>query len=110
MTEAVQVITTTATREEAETLAAALVERELAACVQILGPMRSVYRWEGAVESADEWLCQIKTTTGRFPALEEAIRSLHPYDVPEILALPVVAGSEAYLDWLRQAVGAPPRP
>lgn len=107
MSEAIQVVTTVATEEAAAALAAALVERRLAACVQVWGPIRSVYRWAGAVESAEEWVCQIKTLAWRFPALEEAIQELHAYDVPEILATPVVAGSEAYLAWLRAGVSEP---
>lgn len=103
--EAIQVITTTAARLDAEALARALVERRLAACAQVIGPIRSLYRWEGEVESAEEWLCQIKTTRARFRELEEAIRELHTYDLPEIIATPVVAGSEAYLAWVREEVG-----
>ncbi len=108
MHEALQVITTTATRDEAEALAAALVERRLAACVQVVGPIRSIYRWAGAVESAEEWLCQIKTLAAHYPALEAAIQALHAYDVPEILATPIAAGSAAYLGWLRDQVGDGP--
>ena len=81
-------------------MAVALVERRLAACVQVVGPVESRYRWEGRVETATEWLCVAKTTAERYDELEAAIGELHSYDVPEILAVPVVRGSAAYLRWL----------
>ena len=102
--EFLQITSATANREEAERLAAALVERRLAACVQILGPIRSVYRWQGNVDQADEWLCLIKTTRERYAAVEAAIRELHSYDFPEIIATPIVAGSDGYLAWLAESV------
>lgn len=100
MNEFLQLQTTTASRAEAESIARALVERRLAGCVQIVGPISSTYWWEGAVETAEEYLCLIKSSRDAYPALEAAIHELHPYDVPEILAIPVAAGSAAYLDWL----------
>jgi periplasmic divalent cation tolerance protein len=100
MSDYVQVITTTASREDAERIAQALVAERLAACVQVLGPMASTYRWQGAIETAQEWLCLVKSRGELYGKIEEAIRRLHPYEVPEILALPVVAGSGAYLAWL----------
>jgi periplasmic divalent cation tolerance protein len=104
--EAIQVFTTLETEADAQAIAAALVEKRLAACVQIIGPMTSTYRWQGEVETAQEWLCVVKSRRGLYEALEQAILKLHPYDLPEILALPVVAGSEAYLQWLdRETVG-----
>ncbi len=103
LTDFVQVFVTINGREQAETLAQSLVEARLAGCVQVLGPMRSVYRWEGQVEQAEEWLCLIKTRATLYPALEAAIRARHPYEVPEILAVPVSAGLEAYLAWLHAA-------
>lgn len=87
-------------RASADRLASTLVERRLAACVNILAPCRSVYRWEGAIESAEEHPVLIKTTADRYPALEEAIRSLHPYELPEIVAVPLAAGLPAYLEWV----------
>lgn len=98
------VLTTAGSAEEARSIAAALVERHLAACVQVLGPMTSTYWWEGAVETAEEWLCLAKTTGDRYPAVEQAILGLHSYDTPEILALPVSAGSSAYLEWLTSSL------
>lgn len=84
----------------AERIARALVDARLAACVNILAPARSVYRWQGAVEQADEVPLLIKTTAGRYAALEAAIRQHHPYEVPEIVALPIDRGLPAYLQWL----------
>lgn len=86
----------------AEQIAQDLVERRLAACVNILAPCRSVYRWQGVVEHATEVPLLIKTTAARYAALETAIRALHPYDVPEIIALPLSAGLPAYLGWITQ--------
>ena len=96
----IQVVTTTALRDEAERIASELVEARLAACVQIVGPIRSTYRWQGKIESSEEWQCWVKTRGELFARVEEAIRRVHPYEVPEILAVPVVAGSAAYLAWL----------
>lgn len=84
----------------AETLAAMLVNGRFAACVNILPPCRSVYQWQGEVETADEVPLLIKTTEARYPALQEAIRASHPYDTPEIIALPVTHGLPDYLDWV----------
>jgi periplasmic divalent cation tolerance protein len=100
MAEYVQVVTTTGTRADADAIAQALVEARLAACVQVVGPVTSRYWWEGAVEVAEEWLCLAKTTADRYPQVEAAIRERHRYDEPEIVALPVVAGSRSYLDWV----------
>jgi periplasmic divalent cation tolerance protein len=100
MHEHLQVTTTAGSREEANAIATALVERRLAACVQIVGPVQSVYRWQGRIDRSEEWLCQIKTTGTHYSAVEAAIRELHSYDCPEIIATPIVAGSAAYLQWL----------
>jgi len=107
MTDAIQVLTTTARQEDAQRIAQTLVEGRLAACVQILGPITSTYRWQGAMETSQEWLCLIKSRRDVYDALEEAIRRVHPYEVPEILALPVVAGSASYLAWLAGEVQRP---
>jgi periplasmic divalent cation tolerance protein len=85
----------------ADRLAATLVESGKAACVNILAPCRSVYRWHGEIESANEVPLLIKTTSGRYSELEAAIRFEHPYEVPEIVAIPLVAGLPAYLGWVR---------
>jgi periplasmic divalent cation tolerance protein len=100
MNEYLQITTTTGTRHDAERIAAELVSRRLAACVQISGPIASTYRWQGAVETAEEWLCTAKTSREQFAAIEEVVARLHPYEVPELIATPIVIGSEAYLNWL----------
>lgn len=107
MSNFLQITTAAGSREEAERLARTLVERRLAGCVQIVGPVRSVFRWQGAVEQADEWLCLIKTTREQFPAVEVAIRELHSYECPEVIATTIEAGSEAYLKWLADQVDPP---
>jgi periplasmic divalent cation tolerance protein len=104
MSEYVQVITTVGSKEEGQQIARALVERRLAACVQIIGPITSVYYWQGAIEESEEWLCLIKSTRTRYAEIEAAIRALHSYETPEILAVPVTAGCAAYLSWLDAAV------
>ena len=100
-----QVQTTVVERGVAESIARTLVEERLAACVQVLGPIESTYRWEGAVELATEWLLLIKTTQDAWPALEARIAALHPYREPELIALPVAHGSAGYLGWVRSEVG-----
>ncbi len=107
MAEVVQVTTSTGSRSEADAIALALVEARLAACVQVVGPVTSRYWWHGAVEVAEEWLCVAKTTAARYPEVEAAIRRLHSYDEPEIVAVPVVAGSPSYLDWVLRETGPP---
>jgi periplasmic divalent cation tolerance protein len=110
MTEAIQVVTTAGSQEEAQKLAAALVAARLAACVQVIGPIASTYRWQGKLETSQEWLCSIKTLRANYGAIETAIRAAHSYQVPEILAFEVVEGSRDYLDWLSQEVSGPPGP
>ena len=98
------VITTTETTAEAERIAEYLVEQHLAACVQILPPLRSIYRWQGKVEKSNENLLLIKTVSEKYAEIEAAIKSQHSYENPEIIALPVEFGSTNYLSWLREAV------
>jgi periplasmic divalent cation tolerance protein len=106
MTDKIVVLVTCGSAKEARKIARALVEQRLAACVNIFPtPVQSVYRWKGKVESAKEFLLFIKTTLGRFAALQRAIRALHSYDVPEIIALPIAAGSHDYLAWISDSVG-----
>ena len=100
MSEYVQVTTATETADQARHIARLLVEQRLAACVQVLGPVESTYRWRDAVTAAGEWLCFAKTRRDRFAEVSCAIRGAHPYEVPEIVATPIVAGSAAYLDWM----------
>jgi len=108
MTVYIQVITTTDTKADAQAIADALVERRLAGCIQVIGPITSTYRWQGEIETASEWLCVIKSRQDLYDALEAAILEMHPYDVPEILVTPVTGGSESYLDWLDGMLDAPP--
>lgn len=94
------VLVTAGSREEAETIGRALVEDRLAACVNVVGPIRSIYRWREAVEEADEFLLIVKTRAADLPALVARVRGAHSYAVPEVLALSVAGGSEDYLGWL----------
>ena len=94
------VLTNLPDRAAAERLAALLIEQRLAACVNILAPCRSVYRWKGAVRRDEEHPMLIKTTAERYPALEKALREGHPYELPEIIAVPIERGLPAYLDWV----------
>ncbi|TAK43848.1 MAG: divalent-cation tolerance protein CutA [Betaproteobacteria bacterium] len=105
---ALLVLTNLPDRAAAEKLAEALVEQRAAACVNILGPCRSVYRWQGAVQKADEHLMLIKSTADRYATLEQAIRAAHPYELPEIVAVPIERGLPAYLEWL--AAESAPKP
>ena len=98
------VTTATPSEEVARRIATTLVEERLAACAQVQGPINSIYRWQGAIETAVEWYCHAKTRQDRYAQVERRIRSLHPYENPEILATPVVEGSQAYLRWLDDAV------
>jgi len=99
------VLTTASSAEEAELIARALVERRLAACVNVTGEIRSIYRWEGKVCSESERLLVIKTTVARFAAVLDAIRGLHSYKNPEVVLLPISDGSDAYLRWILESVG-----
>jgi periplasmic divalent cation tolerance protein len=87
-------------RAAAERLAQMLVDQQLAACVNLLAPCRSVYRWNGAVQHDEEHPMLMKTTAERYPALEQALRAGHPYELPEIIAVPIERGLPAYLDWI----------
>ena len=98
----IQVTTTASTKDEAAKIAAVLLERRLAACVQVVGPIESHYRWKGRIERSEEWLCIIKTVRTRYAALSSAIREHHSYEVPEIVSCPMEDGSEPYLEWLRR--------
>ena len=101
--DAIVVFMTAANGEEATRLAEMLVGAHLAACVQILPEMESVYRWQGKIERSSEVLLLAKTTRGKFDDLEREVRALHSYDTPEIVAVPIVAGSVPYLEWLSKA-------
>ncbi|MFK8911538.1 divalent-cation tolerance protein CutA [Streptomyces sp. YS-3] len=98
--ECLTILTTTDSRPTADALARGAVEARLAACAQITGPVTSVYRWRGAVETAEEWRVEFKTAAARYPDLERHLLAAHPYETPEIIATPVVRGSADYLAWL----------
>ncbi len=104
LAEVVQVQTAVASREEGARIAEALLTRRLAACVQLAGPVHSRYWWQGALESSEEWLCLVKTTSGGAAAAVEAIASAHSYDNPEIIVTPILDGSPAYLRWVADEV------
>ena len=100
----VQVTTTLPDRAAADALALLMVEERLAACAQVTGPISSTYRWRERVETAAEWYCHLKTTAAVLPALIGRIRALHSYEVPEIVAVPLVEGDPAYLRWIEESV------
>ena len=104
MTDKIVVLVTCASAEEARTIARALVERRLAACVNMVPGIESVYRWKDAVEEASECLLLAKTTRDWFAPLESAVRELHSYELPEIVALPLVDGLDSYLNWIASSV------
>ena len=104
VSDAIVVFITAPTQDEARLLAEKLVETQLAACVQILPEMESVYRWQGKIERRPEHLLIAKTTSERFEELEKEVRTLHSYDTPEIVAFPLTKGSPDYLRWLLESV------
>lgn len=103
--EYLQLLTTTGSEDEAVAIAAVLVERRLAACVQISGPVKSIYRWRGEIENAEEWQCVAKTKASHWDAVEAAVREKHSYSEPEIVATPIAAGSAGYLRWIDESLG-----
>jgi periplasmic divalent cation tolerance protein len=98
------VLVTVPSRDDGERIAEALVGEALAACVNVVGPIRSIYRWQGEICRDDEHLLLIKTTRARYAELESRVKALHSYDVPEVVALPIEVGSAQYLDWLKNSV------
>ena len=104
MSEYVQITTSTGTRHDAEQIASELVSRRLAGCAQISGPVASTFRWQGKVETAEEWMCTVKTTRAQLDAIQKLFGEIHPYEVPEVIATPIVGGSEKYFAWLRAEV------
>ncbi len=105
MTDRKIVLSTAGSREEAQQIAHALVESREAACVNIVGPIESVYRWKGAIETAAEWLLLIKTTAAAFEKVRDTIRRLHSYELPECIEIPIETGSAEYLAWIGEEVG-----
>ena len=104
MTGCCQVTTTLPDRDSAQRIAAELVGARLAACGQVQGPIDSTYWWQDRVASASEWYCHLKTTLARLPGLQTRIRELHPYQVPEIIAVPILQGNPDYLKWIQDTV------
>lgn len=99
--EFVQIVTTVSSRSEAKQIVEAIVGQRLAACGQVVGPIDSVYWWDGQLESAEEWMCILKSSATYVAEVQAHLRHVHPYDVPEVLVVPVIDGSPAYLEWLR---------
>ena len=100
--ESIVVLVTCGSEEEALNIAHSLVDERLAACVNLISPIRSIYRWEGKIWDEKEWLLIIKTGRERFEELEKKVKALHSYSVPEIIGLPIVEGSSSYLEWLKE--------
>ncbi|MDH5770045.1 MAG: divalent-cation tolerance protein CutA [Candidatus Bathyarchaeota archaeon] len=100
MGEYIQVITTFGNKEEAEKISQIVVEKRLAGCAQVIGPITSIYWWKGKIERAEEWLCLIKSQADLYQELESTILQVHSYENPEILAMPIIRGSKSYLSWL----------
>ena len=107
MTDKRIVLSTAGSADEARKIAHHLVERRLAACVNIIPQIESIYRWQGKVESTAEWLLIIKTTAGKFSGVRDAIRELHSYELPECIAIAIEDGSSSYLQWIDQSVKEP---
>ena len=102
MTNSMAVFVTCGSEEEALKIARALVDEKLAACANLVSPIRSIYRWEGKVWDEKEWLLILKTQREKFQKLEERVKALHSYSVPEIIALPITEGSPSYLRWIEE--------
>ena len=102
MSDFIIVLVTCGSEEEALKIAHSLVEERLAACVNVVSPVRSIYRWEGKILDEKEWILFIKTQKERFEDLERKVKSLHSYSVPEIIGLPIVEGSTSYLEWMKE--------
>ena len=100
----IQVFTSVAKKSDAEKIAKTLVNKKLSACVQIIGPMESIYKWKRKLQKSKEWLLVIKTKRNLYKKLEKEIKRIHPYQIPEIIALPIIKGSKEYLNWLNKEV------
>jgi periplasmic divalent cation tolerance protein len=105
-TECIVVLVTVSSREEGERIATALVSEELAACVNLIGPIESIYRWDDQVQHGQELLLIVKTRAALAGTLEARVRALHSYETPEVIALPITTGSQKYLEWLQRATRA----
>ncbi len=104
MTDKRIILSTTSSREEAQSIAKALVDAQLAACVQIIGPIQSIYRWKGAVEDAEEFLLLIKTTANATAEVRNELRRLHSYELPEFIEMSIESGLPEYLEWIGENV------
>jgi len=104
MEDYIQIYTTTDTIDIAQAISNRLVEERLAACVQVLGPITSTYWWQGKIETSQEWLCIIKSKKSLYKQIEDTIKSIHHYDVPEIIAVPITMGSKDYFNWLKKEI------
>jgi periplasmic divalent cation tolerance protein len=104
MTDKRIVLSTAGSEEEARKIARHLVDQQLAACVNIVAHIESIYRWQGKIESGREWLLLIKTNSANFPAVQDAIRELHSYDLPECIAIAIEDGSSEYLEWIGESL------
>ncbi len=105
MKEHIQVLISIDSQDGARELQRLLIDRRLAACVQVLGPISSTYWWEGEIEDAQEWLCLAKTQASLYETLESLVQEHHPYETPEIIAIPIVAGNRGYLEWIEAETG-----
>jgi periplasmic divalent cation tolerance protein len=105
MTDFIEVHTTIDSKEAAQKIAEAVVAKRVAACAQVSGPITSTYWWQGKIDQTEEWRCISKTTRERYDDLEQAIRGIHPYETPEITAIPIIAGNKNYLDWIEAETG-----
>ena len=104
MEEYIQVFVTTDKKEDAEKIARVLVEDRMAGCTQIVGPIVSTYWWKGNIETAEEWLCLIKSKKSLYQKIEKVVKEMHTYETPEIIAIPIVDGSKDYFEWLENEV------
>ncbi|HUX35865.1 MAG TPA: divalent-cation tolerance protein CutA [Candidatus Paceibacterota bacterium] len=102
--EFIKIYTTVAKKSDAERIAKILSEKKLSACTQIAGPITSVYKWKGKLEKSKEWMCSAKARKGDYKKIEKAIKEIHPYKLPEIIALPIVGGSPEYFNWMRKEI------
>jgi len=102
--EYIMVLTTTADEEEAEKISNQLIEKKLGACVQIYGPIKSTYTWEGEIVVSKEWMCFVKTRSENFEDIKRKIKDIHSYENPEIIAIPIIDGSQEYLKWIQNEV------
>ncbi len=98
--EYIQIFTTIENKEDAEKIAKSLIEKRLAGCIQIIGPISSIYWWKNKIETSQEWLCIIKSKKNLYEEIEKSIKEIHPYEIPEIIAMPIISGNKDYLKWL----------